>query len=60
MKKNILKRIDEAIASNTTSEKNKKLFKEAKTKLKQAKTENRIIKIVAVVIKIMTGLFEDD
>ena len=60
MKKHILKKIDEAIASDETSEKNKILFEEAKNKLIQAKTENKIIKIVAVVIRIMTGLFEDD
>lgn len=60
MKKNILDKIDEALASDNTSEKNKRLLKEVKTKLEKVKTENKVIKIVAVVIKIITGLFEDD
>ena len=60
MKKNILDKINEAIASDNTSEENKILLQEVKTKLEKAKNENTIIKIVAIAIKIITGLFEDD
>lgn len=57
--KNILEKIDEAVASNKTSEENKKLLLEAKEELIKAKTEKRIIQIIAIIIKIITG-FSDD
>jgi len=60
MKNEIIKKIDEAINSEKTSRENKLLLIEAKKKLRKAETENRIIKIVVVIIKIITGLFEDD
>ncbi len=57
--KNILEKIDEAVASNKTSEENKKLLLEAKEELIKAKTEKRIIQIIAIIIKIITGFLDD-
>jgi hypothetical protein len=59
--KNILEKIDEAIASETTSEENKKLLLEIKEELLIAKSENKsefeILKIIALLIKIITDIF---
>jgi len=60
MKDKIIKKIDEAINRKNTSNENKLLLIEARKKLIKAKTENRIIKIVAVIIKVITGLFDND
>lgn len=57
--KNILEKIDEAVASKKTSEENKKLLLETKEELIKAKTEKKIIQIIAIIIKIITG-FSDD
>jgi hypothetical protein len=57
--KNIIEKIEEAVASKKTSEENKKLLLEAKEELIKAKTEKRIIQIIAIIIKIITG-FSDD
>ena len=59
MNKKILKKIDEAIASKGNTEETKKLLKEVKTELKQAKTEKRIAQLMAILIKIITGLFDN-
>lgn len=60
--KNILEKIDEAVASETTSEENKKLLLEIKEDLLNAKSENKceleILKIVALLIKIISDFFE--
>lgn len=60
--KNILEKIDEAIASETTSEENKKLLLEIKKELLIAKSENKseleTLKIIALLIKIFTDFFE--
>lgn len=59
--KNILEKIDEAIASETTSEENKKLLLEIKEELLIAKSENKsefeILKIIALLIKFITEIF---
>lgn len=60
--KNILEKIDEAIASNKTSEENKILLTEVKKELINAQSENKsdleILKIIALLIKIFTDFFE--
>ena len=59
MKKNILKKIEEALASKRTSEETKKILSEVKYELKQAKTEKRVAQIIAILIKVITGFFDD-
>lgn len=60
--KNILEKIDEAIASNKTSEENKILLTEIKKELINAQSDNKsdleILKIIALLIKIFTDFFE--
>jgi hypothetical protein len=60
--KKILEKIDEAIASETTSEENKKLLLEIKEELLIAKSENKsdldILKMITLLIKIITDFFE--
>ena len=60
--KNILEKIDEAIASNKTSEENKILLTEVKKELINAQSDNKsdleILKIIALLIKIFTDFFE--
>ncbi|WP_298116715.1 hypothetical protein [Flavobacterium sp.] len=57
----ILKKIDEAVASDKTSEENKKLLLEIKEELLNAKSENKseleILKIITLLIKIITDFF---
>jgi len=55
--KNILEKIDEAIASDVTSEETKKLLIEIREELTNAKTELKVLEIVAALVKIFTGLF---
>lgn len=59
--KTILEKIDEAVASNKTSEENKILLLEAKKELINAKTDNKsdleILKIITLLIKIITDFF---
>ncbi|WP_460573643.1 hypothetical protein [Flavobacterium koreense] len=59
--KNILEKINEAIASDKTSEENKKLLLEIKEELEIAKSENKseleILKIITLLIKIITDFF---
>lgn len=59
--KNILEKINEAIASDKTSEENKKLLLEIKEELLNAKSENKseleILKIITLLIKIITDFF---
>ncbi len=59
MNKEIFKKIDEAIASSETPEETKKLLQEVKEELKNAKTEKRIAQIMAILIRIITGFFDD-
>lgn len=59
MKQNILSKIDEALASKNTSEETKTLLSEVKYELKAAKTEKRVAQIIAILIKIITGFFDD-
>ena len=59
MNKKIFKKIDEAIASKNNTEETKKLLKEVKTELKQAKTEKRVAQLIAILIKVITGFFDD-
>ncbi len=60
--KKILEKIDEAVASETTSEENKKLLLEIKDELLNAKSENKseleILKIIALLIKFISDFFE--
>ncbi|WP_179004285.1 hypothetical protein [Winogradskyella forsetii] len=60
MKKNILDKINDALLSDEISDETKVLLIDVKRNLKQAKTEKRITQIVAVLIKIITGFFDDD
>jgi len=55
--KNIIEKIDEAIASNKTSEENKKVLAEAKKELIKAKTETRVLQALAIIIKIISGFW---
>ena len=55
----IYKKIDEAIASEKTSEETKVLLKEIKSELKRANTEKKVASILALLIKLITGLFDD-
>lgn len=57
--KNILNKIDEAIASKNTSEETRKLLIEAKKELLRAKTEPQIFQILALIIKIITGFLDN-
>ena len=59
MKENILQQIDEALASKHTSEETKKLLSEVKYELKQAKSEKRVAQVIAILVKIITGFFDD-
>lgn len=59
MKKNILKKIDEALKSRESTEETKKLLREVKIELKQAKTEKRVAQLIAILIKVITGFFDD-
>jgi|GEM_PF-2725930 len=60
MKQNILNKINEALASKSTSEETKKLLSEVKYELKQAKTEKRVAQVIAILIKVITGFFDED
>jgi len=60
MKQKILDKINEAIASKKNSEETKKLLKEIKLELAQAKTEKRVAQAIAILIKLITGFFDDD
>ncbi|WP_375587011.1 hypothetical protein [Flagellimonas aurea] len=51
-KKNILKKIDEAIASEETTEFNRELLIEIKEKLEKAKTTQDIAKVVLKVLEL--------
>lgn len=53
---NILEKIDEAVASEKTSEENRKILLEAKKELIKAKTETRVFQVIGIIIKIITGL----
>jgi hypothetical protein len=55
--KHILEKINEAIASEKTSEENKKLLSEIKEELTNAKTELKILEIIACLIKIISDFF---
>jgi hypothetical protein len=55
--KHILEKINEAIASEKTSEENKKLLLEIKEELANAKTELKILEVIASLIKIITTFF---
>ncbi|WP_053976891.1 hypothetical protein [Mangrovimonas xylaniphaga] len=59
MKNNILEKIEEALASQNTTQETKKLLEEVKSELKKAKTEKRIVQLIAILIKIITGFFDD-
>ena len=55
--KHIIEKINEAIASEKTSEENKKLLSEIKDELTNAKTELKILEIIACLIKIISDFF---
>jgi len=55
--KHILEKINEAIASEKISEENKKLLLEIKEELTNAKTELKVLEIIASLIKIVTAFF---
>ena len=55
--KHILEKINEAIASEKTSEENKKLLLDIKQELSNAKTELKVLEIIASLVKIVTAFF---
>ncbi len=55
--KHIIEKINEAIASEKTSEENKQLLSEIKEELTNAKTELKILEIIACLIKIISDFF---
>ena len=55
--KHIIEKINEASASEKTSEENKKLLSEIKEELTNAKTELKILEIIACLIKIISDFF---
>ena len=55
--KHIIEKINEAIASVKKLEENKKLLSEIKEELTNAKTELKILEIIACLIKIISDFF---
>ncbi len=58
-KKEILKKIDKHLSSKKLSKQDIKELESLKTELIIANTEKRILYLLAILIKIVTGLFED-